>query len=256
VPHLGAGGRDVRRGDRAVSDPRREHRGTVGAARRPRRLSAAVAAACRSLAADPGRRQVALRGLARTATTADDLAWLREQAGDDVDLRWRALVREAELGGDITAESALLLARDPDPDAWIRALTVRAALPDAASKAEVWQQAGRGPYGPRQLGRPGGGGLLAPRPGRPAGSLRPALPGGDPEAAPGRNDPGDELHVPPLPAARHRPTYIERPGRRPRRRSRWSATLLERSDEVSRMLRARTGEPGRSDCARSARSPR
>ncbi|MEV6507571.1 aminopeptidase N [Streptomyces sp. NPDC051642] len=103
-------------------------------------LSAAVAAACRDLAGDPGRRQVALRGLARTATTADDLAWLREQAGDDVDLHWRALIREAELGGDVTAESDRLLTRDPDPDAWLRALTVRAALPDAATKAEVWQQ--------------------------------------------------------------------------------------------------------------------
>ncbi|MFI6467147.1 aminopeptidase N [Streptomyces sp. NPDC050538] len=103
-------------------------------------LSAEVAAACRSLAGDPGRRRVALRGLARTATTADDLAWLRQQAGDDVDLLWRALVREAELGGDIAAESDLLLARDPDPDAWLRALTVRAALPDAGTKAEVWQQ--------------------------------------------------------------------------------------------------------------------
>ncbi|WP_151477444.1 aminopeptidase N [Streptomyces albicerus] len=103
-------------------------------------LTAAVAGACRRLAADPGRRQVALRGLARTATNPDDLAWLREQAGDDVDLRWRALVREAELGGDVSSEAALLLERDPDPDAWVRALTVRAALPDAAAKAEVWQK--------------------------------------------------------------------------------------------------------------------
>ncbi|MEV0208329.1 aminopeptidase N [Streptomyces sp. NPDC050788] len=103
-------------------------------------LTAELAAVCRRLAADPGRRQVALRGLARTATAGDDLAWLREQAGDDVDLHWRALVREAELGGDVTSETDRLLARDPDPDAWIRALTVRAARPDAAAKAEVWQR--------------------------------------------------------------------------------------------------------------------
>ncbi|MFJ9542839.1 aminopeptidase N [Streptomyces sp. NPDC101225] len=109
------------------------------AAERPA-LTASVAAVCRRLAADPGRRQVALRGLARTASTADDLAWLREQAGDDVDLHWRALVREAELGGDVASESARLLERDPDPDAWIRALTVRAARPDADAKAEVWQK--------------------------------------------------------------------------------------------------------------------
>ncbi|MDQ0947131.1 aminopeptidase N [Streptomyces phaeochromogenes] len=103
-------------------------------------LTAGVADACRHLATDPGRRQVALRGLARTATNPDDLARLREQAGDDVDLLWRALVREAELGGDVSAESARLLERDPDPDAWVRALTVRAALPDPAAKAEVWQK--------------------------------------------------------------------------------------------------------------------
>ncbi|MEU9992799.1 aminopeptidase N [Streptomyces sp. NPDC048045] len=103
-------------------------------------MTAAVAAACRHLAADAGRRQVALRGLARTATGRDDLAWLREQAGDDVDLHWRALVREAELGGDVSAETARLLERDPDPDAWVRALAVRAALPDPAAKAEVWQK--------------------------------------------------------------------------------------------------------------------
>ncbi|MCL6672445.1 aminopeptidase N [Streptomyces panaciradicis] len=104
------------------------------------RLTAAVAAACRDLAADPGRRQVALRGLARTATGPEDLEWLRAQAGDDVDLRWRALVREAELGGDVAAETALLIERDPDPDAGVRALAVRAAQPDAAAKAEVWQR--------------------------------------------------------------------------------------------------------------------
>ncbi|MGW3121726.1 aminopeptidase N [Streptomyces sp. NPDC001107] len=103
-------------------------------------LTAAVARTCRDLAADPGRRQVALRGLARTAATAEDLAWLREQAGDDVDLHWRALVRSAELGGEVSSEAVLLLERDPDPDAWIRALTVRAAVPDAAAKAEVWQK--------------------------------------------------------------------------------------------------------------------
>ncbi|MGW7423337.1 aminopeptidase N [Streptomyces sp. NPDC054813] len=103
-------------------------------------LTEAVARACRQLADDPGRRQVALRGLARTATGAEDLAWLRDQAGDDVDLRWRALVREAALGGDVTTETAALLERDPDPDAWVRALTVRAAVPDPAAKAEVWQR--------------------------------------------------------------------------------------------------------------------
>jgi aminopeptidase N len=103
-------------------------------------LTAAVAAACRRLADGPGRRQVALRGLARTAAGPEDLAWLREQAGGDVDLHWRALVREAEFGADVSVEATALLERDPDPDAWVRALTVRAAQPDPAAKAEVWQK--------------------------------------------------------------------------------------------------------------------
>lgn len=94
----------------------------------------------RSLTRGEAERRVALRGLARTTTSADDLAWLRERTGDDADLRWRALVREAELGGDVASETARLLESDPDPDAWVRALTVRAALPDPAAKAEVWQR--------------------------------------------------------------------------------------------------------------------
>jgi len=57
-----------------------------------------------------------------------------------VDLRWRALERQAELGGETTGEVAALLERDPDPDAKPRAVAVRAARPDAAEKAAVWQE--------------------------------------------------------------------------------------------------------------------
>ncbi|MFG2784180.1 aminopeptidase N [Streptomyces prunicolor] len=203
-------------------------------------LSAEVAAACRNLAADPGRRQVALRGLARTATTADDLAWFRQQAGDDVDLRWRALIREAELGGDIAAESDLLLTRDPDPDAWLRALTVRAALPDAATKAEVWQQLVADRTIPiNSVGlvaaafwRPGQDELLAPYAERYL------------EAVPKLHQGGMILAMSYtqrlFPPHAIDATYIERA----RRASQEAVpvvrkTLLERSDEVSRMLRAR-----------------
>ena len=203
-------------------------------------LSAEVAAACRSLATDPGRRQVALRGLARTATTADDLAWLRQQAGDDVDLHWRALIREAELGGDIAAESDLLLARDPDPDAWLRALTVRAALPDAGTKAEVWQQLVADRTVPvntvglvaAAFWRPGQDALLAPYAERYLEAL-PKLHQGGMILAMSYTQ---RLFPPHAIDA----TYIERA----RRASQEAVpvvrkTLLERSDEVSRMLRAR-----------------
>jgi aminopeptidase N len=101
-------------------------------------LLAAVAATCRDLARRPDRRQVALRTFGRTAADLDQVAWLAAQAGDDMDLRWRALIRQAELGGDTAAERLDLRERDPDPDAWVRELSVRAATPDADEKAAVW----------------------------------------------------------------------------------------------------------------------
>jgi aminopeptidase N len=102
-------------------------------------LTAAVAAASAGLAGQPGRRQVALRTLARTAGDLAAVAALQAEAGDDVDLGWRALVRKAQLGGDTAAEAERLLDQDPDPDARLRALIVRAAVPDAGEKAAIWR---------------------------------------------------------------------------------------------------------------------
>jgi len=205
-------------------------------------LTAALATACRHLAADPGRRRVALRGLARTATSPDDLAWLREQADDDVDLRWRTLVRVAELGGDTAPETTALLERDPDPDAWVRALTVRAALPDPAAKAETWQRTVVDRAVPvssvRQVAtafwRPAQEALLAPYAERylesvpqfHRGGMIPAM------AFAGRLFPPYAIDA----------AYIERVQQAaqaapPVVRS----TVLERSDAVARMLRSRTG---------------
>jgi aminopeptidase N len=65
--------------------------------------------------------------------------WLQTQTADDMDQRWRALARKAELGGAIGTELALPLDRDPDPDAWVPGLAVRAAAPDADEKMAVWQ---------------------------------------------------------------------------------------------------------------------
>jgi aminopeptidase N len=64
---------------------------------------------------------------------------LQAEAGEDVDLQWRALVRKSTFGGDAEAEAESLLARDPDPDAKYRVLAVRAARPDAEAKAAAWQ---------------------------------------------------------------------------------------------------------------------
>ncbi|WP_221353626.1 aminopeptidase N [Streptomyces beigongshangae] len=207
-------------------------------------LTAAVAAACRQLAADPGRRQVALRGLARTATDPDDLAWLRAQAAGDVDLLWRTLVREAELGGDVSSEAGRLLRRDPDPDAWVRALAVRAALPDPAAKAETYRKLAVDRAVPvssvRQVAtafwRPAQETLLAPYaerylelvPGLHRGGMIPAM------AFAGHLFPPYAVDAAYLDEARRAVR-----GAPPVVRN----TVLERSDEVRRMLRSRAGTP-------------
>jgi aminopeptidase N len=47
-------------------------------------------------------------------------------------------VRLAALGQVDLVEAERLEAKDPDPDAWVRALTVRTAQPDPAAKAAAW----------------------------------------------------------------------------------------------------------------------
>jgi aminopeptidase N len=101
-------------------------------------LEAQVAATARHLVDSGVSRQAALRALARTASGEDDLARVSEEAGDDVDLEWYVLERRAELGEVDTDAVQALQERDPDPDAWVRALCVRASSPSAEAKAEAW----------------------------------------------------------------------------------------------------------------------
>jgi aminopeptidase N len=101
-------------------------------------LEAQVAATARHLVDSGVSRQAALRALARTASGEDDLARLREEAGDDVDLAWYVLERRAELGDVDTDAVQALQERDPDPDAWVRALCVRASSPVAEDKEAAW----------------------------------------------------------------------------------------------------------------------
>jgi aminopeptidase N len=102
-------------------------------------LMRAVAATCRNLAGVDGYRKAALRGFARTGADLEEVAWLEAEAGEDIDLQWRALVRKAQLGSPTATEAQALLDRDPDPDAWISRLQVRAATPDPAEKKAAWQ---------------------------------------------------------------------------------------------------------------------
>jgi aminopeptidase N len=101
-------------------------------------LLARVADTCLELAKDPARRLAAVRALADTATTDAQLTALAEHADGDVDLQWRRLVRLAALGQVDLVEAEQLEAQDPDPDAWVRALTVRTAQPDPAAKSAAW----------------------------------------------------------------------------------------------------------------------
>ena len=91
-----------------------------------------------TLADDPDHQTSALRTLAAAASSPKHLARLDEAARSDVDLAWRVATRRAALGqyDEETVES--LLARDPDPDAAVRALTVRTARPEHEAKDEAW----------------------------------------------------------------------------------------------------------------------
>jgi aminopeptidase N len=92
------------------------------------------------LADDPDQRTPALRILAASASAADHLTRLDEAARSDVDLAWRVATRRSALGqyDEETVES--LLARDPDPDAGVRALAVRTARPHPDAKDEAWTE--------------------------------------------------------------------------------------------------------------------
>jgi aminopeptidase N len=101
-------------------------------------LMAQMADVCITLSADPARRHVAVRALAATVVTEDQIATLRDLVGDDLDLRWRMLARLAEIGSVDPAEVDQLADTDPDPDTWLQVLTVDSARPDPACKEATW----------------------------------------------------------------------------------------------------------------------
>ena len=98
-----------------------------------------VAATAAGLTANGEFRQPALRTLAASASSDEHFAILRRPAETDRDLAWRVLARRAERGDyDETAVTSLEEA-DLDPEAWVRALGVRAASADESAKDEAWQ---------------------------------------------------------------------------------------------------------------------
>jgi aminopeptidase N len=99
---------------------------------------ARVADTAAALVDNPDLRQAALRVLAATSSTHEHEQQV--EAADDIDLSWRLLVRRAERGQQDPEQVQALLDRDPDPDAWVRALQITAARPEAAAKDEVWAE--------------------------------------------------------------------------------------------------------------------
>jgi aminopeptidase N len=99
-----------------------------------------LADAAVDLADVPDLRRASLRTLAASASSQEHLALLEEAAAEDTDLAWRVLARRAALGDHDEAAVAALEERDPDPEAWVRALGVTASREDAAAKDEVWAQ--------------------------------------------------------------------------------------------------------------------
>jgi aminopeptidase N len=93
-----------------------------------------------TLADDPDHTTSGLRTLASSACSAEHLARLDAAAGSDVDLAWRVATRRAALGHYDEETVEALLARDPDPDAGVRALAVRTARPLSDAKAEAWME--------------------------------------------------------------------------------------------------------------------
>jgi aminopeptidase N len=90
------------------------------------------------LADDPEHTIPALRTLAAAATSDEHFRRLDAAAGSDIDLAWRVATRRAALNRYDDDAVEALLERDPDPDAAMRALSVRTAQPDTAAKDEAW----------------------------------------------------------------------------------------------------------------------
>ena len=92
------------------------------------------------LAANPDLRTGALQSLAANAVTPEHFARLGEAAEDDFALAWRVQATRAARGQYDPEAVEQLLERDPDPDAAVSALIVRAsrALPEA--KEEAWHE--------------------------------------------------------------------------------------------------------------------
>jgi aminopeptidase N len=105
----------------------------------PRRLARVAEVAVRR-ADEAEHRTAALSTLAWTASTAEQFDLLDAAADDDVDLAWRVLVRRASLGRYDDDAVQALLARDPDPEAHVRAYGVTAARPLEEAKAEAWER--------------------------------------------------------------------------------------------------------------------
>ena len=105
----------------------------------PRRLARVAEVAVRR-ADETDHRTAALKILAASATKPEQFELLEREGEADVDLAWRTMIRLASLGRYDEAAVQALLERDPDPEAAVRAIAVRAARPHAEAKEEAWHR--------------------------------------------------------------------------------------------------------------------
>ena len=90
------------------------------------------------LAANPDLRAGALQSLAANAVTDEHFSQLDEAAVDDFALAWRVQATRAARGFYDAEVVEQLLERDPDPDAEVSALIVRASQNLTEAKEEAW----------------------------------------------------------------------------------------------------------------------
>ncbi|MCL8026068.1 aminopeptidase N [Nocardioides bruguierae] len=101
---------------------------------------ARVAEVAAALAERPGLRTPALRTLAMVSADPRWDVLLEDAAVDDVPLGWRILRTRAAAGRHDADDLVSLTERDPDPEAWVSALAVEAALPEVEAKEAAFQR--------------------------------------------------------------------------------------------------------------------
>ena len=207
------------------------------------RLCTVVAELCLRVAAD--REAAGLRDFAKVATTDEQLAELKRRATTR-DLRWRRLDRLAVLGAIGRKDIDAFEHEDASPDAWLRAVRASAGLPDVEARQQIWREMFEGHGIPAHAFFPIGQQFWRPE----QGSLLAAFAEQFLEVLPGVQDTGllwaHSLVRGMFPTAGVDGDWLDRVdalARSGKLAPVVANALLERSDRVRRMCRARGADP-------------